>query len=70
MQLFLALRDINKKKISIIPLPPIGLDCGVDGIRMNIELKRGNMIDSAPLEVGDHRLYKVLDNFFNTFPYC
>jgi hypothetical protein len=24
---------------------------------MNIELKRGNMIDSTPLEVGDHCLH-------------
>ena len=29
----------------------------VNGIWMNIEVKRGNMIDSTPLEVGDHRLH-------------
>ena len=29
----------------------------VDGIWMNIEVKRGNMIDGTPFEVGDHCLY-------------
>jgi hypothetical protein len=49
--------------IALIPIDRFALM--VDGIWMNIEVKRRNMIDSTPLEVGDHRLHKVLDNVFN-----
>jgi hypothetical protein len=49
--------------IALIPIDRFVLM--VDGIWMNIEVKRRNMIDSTPLEVGDHRLHKALDNVFN-----